>query len=103
MKKTLTAAFLMLLLIAPGCACGRNSETGVSIESYVQTLEKVKSNLEADIAPGYTEALERSDLVPELKKARMGVVQDTLTLIDAALTGELKQGEEPAAAPAGGE
>jgi hypothetical protein len=89
MKKILTAAFVTLLLLAPGCACGRNAETGVSIESYVQTLQKVKSNLEADVLPGYTEALERGDLVPELKKARLGVVQDTLTLIDAALMGEI--------------
>jgi len=100
-KKFLTAAALALLLIGPGCACGRNSETGVSIESYVSTLERVKSNLEADILPGYTEALERSDLVPELREARLGVVQDTITLIDAALTGEIAP--VSTAAPAGGE
>lgn len=89
MKKLLSVALLALALVAPGCACGRNSETGVSIESYVQALEKVKSNIEADILPGYTEALERGDLVPELKKARLGVVQDTLTLIDTTLKGEV--------------
>jgi len=97
MKKFLVASALALALFAPGCACKRNSETGVSIDSYVSTLEKVKANIEHDMLPGYTEALDRSDLVPELKKARLGVVQDTLTLIDAALTGKL--GVAPVASP----
>ena len=89
MKKLLIASALTLALFTPGCAYKRNSETGVSIDSYVSTLEKVKSNIEHDMLPGYTEALDRSDLVPELKKARLGVVQDTLTLINAALTGKV--------------
>jgi len=95
MKKILIASALTLTLFAPGCAWKRNSETGVSIESYVKTLEKVKSNIEADILPSYTEALDKAKFVPELQKAKLGVVQDTLTLIDSALTGKLKKDEAP--------
>ena len=94
----MSASALTLLLLFSGCACGRNAETGVSIESYVSALEKVKSNLEADVLPGYTEALERSDLVPELKAARLGVVQDTIDLIDTTLTGEVASTDSAAKA-----
>ena len=87
MKKLITSAILVVLLVAPGCCTNRNPETQVSIDSYVAALERVKINLTDDIRPGYAEALAASGLLPELIEARLGLLDDTLTLIDDTLTG----------------
>lgn len=87
MKKLISGALLVVLLAAPGCCTNRNPDTQVSIDSYVSTLERVRTNLKDDVRPGYEEALLSSGVIPELVEARLGLVDDTLLLIDDALTG----------------
>ena len=99
MKKLLGSIALIALLIAPtGCCTNRNAETQVSVDSYVSALEKIKSNLVDDVRPGYAEALSASGVIPELQEARLGVLDDTVTLIDDTLTGAA----EPESAPESG-
>lgn len=88
MKKIVLACVLALVVLAAtGCCTTRNTETQVSVDSYVMALEKIKSNLERDIRPGYKEAMEGSGWIPQLQEARLGVVDDTITLCEDTLSG----------------
>ena len=101
MRKLLGSIALVALLLAPaGCCTNRHAESQVSVESYVSALERIKSNIVEDIRPGYAEALDASGVIPELLEARLGVVDDTVTLIDDTLTGA---NEPEAPAEGGGE
>ena len=79
----------------------------VSIDSYVASIEKIKDNLEKDIRPGYKEALnvavESGALIPELRDARLEVVDATTSLCDDCLTGAVEKKKEAAAAESGGD
>ena len=90
-KLFLGIALTAVLVTAPGCCTTRNTETQVSVDSYVAAIEKIQSNLEQDILPGYQEALESSNLIPELQEARLGVVRDTITLCKDTLTGAAEE------------
>jgi len=81
------ALLVFALFTFPGCCTTRDSETQVSVDSYKAALVKIKSNLEEDIRPGYAEALEASGVIPELVEARLGLVDDTVTLCEDTLSG----------------
>ena len=100
MRKLFGSIALALVLVAPaGCCTTRNSETQVSVESYVAALERIKTNLTDDVRPGYAEALSASGVIPELQGARLGVLDDTLTLINDTLTGAAEAPAEDAETP----
>ncbi len=98
MKRFLSASLLAVALLAPGCCTTRNTETKVSIESYDNALKQIRKNLTESVRPGYAEALQRSDLLPATFAAKLGVVDDTIALIDGTLTG----GTAPATSANGG-
>ncbi len=107
MRRIGTAVLLLVvLLLIPGChsleTC-THPDTGVSIGSYVEALDKVKSNL-GEIRTAYDESMGLADpeYVPELREARLGLVDATTTLIDDALTGSNRDEAVPTEAPAGG-
>lgn len=101
MRVSFTAALAgAMLLFMAGChspAACTHPDTGVSIESYVEALDKVKENL-GKIDKGYAEALDRAKpaYVPELKEARLGLVSATITLCDDALLGSKAVPDAPA-------
>lgn len=87
MRTVLSAMALLALMLLPACTC-THPDTGVSIESYVEALEKVKDNL-GTIRTGYAEAMDRGEpYVPELREARLGFVDATSTLCEDALVGD---------------
>lgn len=99
MRRIGLAALVAALLLFPGCHSAEtctHPETGVSIASYVEALSKVKSNL-GTIREGYAESMDKAKppYVPELKEARLGLVDATVTLCDDTLTGA-KKGDEKA-------
>lgn len=89
---SITVALAMLL--PAGCCTQRDPDTDVSIESYKRVLRQTRENLVDDVRPGYEEALRRSDLLPATFDARLGVVDDTVRLIDGALAGSQEGQEE---------
>jgi hypothetical protein len=96
------AALVGALLFMPGCHSTEtctHPDTGVSIGSYVEALGKVKKNL-GEIRAAYDESMGLANpaYVPELREARLGLVDATVTLCDDALTGS----QRDAAGPAGG-
>ena len=82
-----TGALALVLMMPVGCCTTRDSETSVSVESYKSALKQLRKNLATDIRPGYEEALKRSDLLPATHNARLGVVDDSVRLIDGTLAG----------------
>lgn len=98
MNRLLVASALAFALFSSGCCTARDSETHVSVDSYKRALQQIRSNLVDDIRPGYKEALERSDLLPDTFPVRLGLVDDTITLIDGTLAGAT-EGEQPASQP----
>jgi len=87
MNRLFMASVLALVLVLPaGCCTARNAETGVSIESYDAALGRIRVNL-IQIRANYSEALKRSDLLPATFPAKLGLVDDTVRLIDGTLSG----------------
>jgi len=87
MNRLFTASVLALVLVLPaGCCTARNTETGVSVESYDAALGRIRVNL-LEVRAGYSEALTRSDLLPATFPAKLGLIDDTVRLIDGTLSG----------------
>jgi hypothetical protein len=82
--KSLTRFLLVAaLVLAPGCCTTRNADTGVSVESYVEGITKVRANI-AEI---------RSDLIAAdydatIKEADVQLIDATITLCDDMLAGK---------------
>lgn len=95
MKKLIGVMVLVVALIAlSGCCSTRNAETGVSVDSYVAALEKVKSNLEDDLKPAMEELLDKDTAhIEPWKESKRNLLDDTITLCDDALQGD-KAGRE---------
>jgi len=89
---------LVGVLFLSACACDRHPVTMVSIDSYVESIEKIKDNLEKDIRPGYKEALdaavEAEAIIPALRDARLDVVDTTIVLCDDCLNGAVEKKRE---------
>ncbi len=90
MRKLVVMSALIVALVAlSGCCTTRNPDTGVSVESYVQTLEKIKSNLEDDLKPSMEELLAADTAhIEPWKQAKRDLMNDTITLCNDALLGD---------------
>lgn len=74
---------LALTLLVGGCCTERNAVTGVSVESYVEAITKIRGNIAAirtDVdAVTYNE---------DIKKADLQLIDATLSLCDDTLAGK---------------
>ena len=75
----------LALLLLSGCAC--RDENGVSLDSYQAALRQIQANLVDDTRPAMEEAFSRADpgYPEEYEEAVLGVIDDTLELIDETL------------------
>jgi hypothetical protein len=96
MRHAFAAALGLALLFSSGCCTQRNTETAVSVDSYVEVLQKVKSNLVGkDGKGGIRATLDEALGNPEagspdaaVKDSSLNLVDDTVDLIDGTLEGK---------------
>jgi hypothetical protein len=102
MNRPLLALVLGLALLAPGCCSTRDTETGVSVDSYKQAITKIKSNLTESIRPALATALDevgqegKKPYIDAYKEGKLTLIDATVQLCDDTLTGKnAPDGEVP--------
>lgn len=89
MKLLTRAAVVAAILLTPACCATRDAESGVSTDEYKAAVARIVSNLEIHIRPAFTDALgndaTHSD---EWKEAKIGLLDDTITLGKDVLAGK---------------
>ena len=80
---------LTLVALTGGCCTTRDGDTQVSAESYKAALTKVQSNLKDRIRPALADLLDKDTTHGDAwKSAKLGLIDDTLTLCSDTLAGK---------------